>query len=100
MQLYWLSPKQLTPARGQGCADYRPFSLMSSLSGYLLTPGDAWEEGENLRGTLSDATEGEDSGCPSGVLKAKDVPDHVHDFVDGLALDLEQRDGSELEGCV
>ena len=99
MQLCWLSPKLLTPVRGQGCADHRPPSLLlSSLSGYLLIPGDAWEEGENPRGALSDAVEGEDSGRPSGVIKAKEVLDPAHDLAHGLALDLEHRDGLELEG--
>ena len=91
MQLCWLSPKLLMPARGQGCADYRLPSLLSSLSGYLLTPEDTWEEGENPRGTLSNATECKDSGRPSGVVKAKEVPYPIHDFTHGLALDLEQK---------
>lgn len=42
--------------------------------------------------------EGEDSDRPSGVSKAKEAPDPIHDFADDLALDLEQKDGSIPRG--
>ena len=85
----------LTLARGQGCADRRLPSLLSSLSGHLLTPGDDLEEEENLQGALSDAAEGEDRGRPSRVFEAKNAPDPIHYFADGPALDLKQKSGSD-----
>ena len=88
MQLYWLSPILLTPARGQGCVDRLLPSLLSSLSGYRQTPGDAWDEQENRQGALSDTSEGKDSGRPSRIFEAKDALDPIHDFSNGPTLDL------------
>ena len=78
----------LTPARGEGCVDRLLPSLLSSLLGHLLTPGDALEEEENLQGALSDAAEGEDLSRPSRVFEAKNAPDPIHYFADGPALEL------------
>ena len=85
----------LTPAQGQGCADLILPPLLSSLSGYLLTLEDAWDEEENPQATISDTSEGEDSGHPSRIFRAENVVEPIRDFTDGLALDLKYKKGSD-----
>ena len=70
------------------------------MPGYLLIPGDAWDERGNPRGTsFSDAVEGEDPSRPSGAIDGEDVPDPACNLAHGQTLDLEQGNRLELAGC-
>ena len=43
--------------------------------------------------------EGEDPGCPSGIVEGEDIPDSTRNLTHGQTLDLEQGSCSELVGC-